>query len=148
MPKLASAVTHQYVLKHQSSLVVAYASACASEVFRIFAPEQPYEKEETLRAVYENFNQTLGWLKYASSSSSRRKKDHDDEDEDDENEDDEDEDDEGEKEEKEEEEEDESRPGESSSEFRKEANLVRTIRAVVTKHRAVRLVRAGTRFGG
>ena len=62
MPKLASAVTHQYVLKHQSSLVVAYASACASEVFRIFAPEQPYEKEETLRAVYENFNQTLGWL--------------------------------------------------------------------------------------
>ena len=103
MPKLASAVTHQYVLKHQSSLVVAYASACASEVFRIFAPEQPYEKEETLRAVYENFNQTLGWLKYASSSS-RRKKDHDDED--DENEDDEDEDDEGEKEEKEEEEED------------------------------------------
>ncbi|CCO20007.1 predicted protein [Bathycoccus prasinos] len=106
MPKLASAVTHQYVLKHQSSLVVAYASACASEVFRIFAPEQPYEKEETLRAVYENFNQTLGWLKYASSSSSRRKKDHDDEDEDDENEDDEDEDDEGEKEEKEEEEED------------------------------------------
>ena len=85
MPKLASAVTHQYVLKHQSSLVVAYASACASEVFRIFAPEQPYEKEETLRAVYENFNQTLGWLKYASSSS-RRKKDHDDEDEDDEDE--------------------------------------------------------------
>ena len=94
MPKLASAVTHQYFLKHQSSLVVAYASACASEVFRIFAPEQPYEKEETLRAVYENFNQTLGWLKYASSSSSMRKKDHDDEDEDDENEDDEDEDDE------------------------------------------------------
>ena len=74
MPKLASAVTHQYVLKHQSSLVVAYASACASEVFRIFAPEQPYEKEETLRAVYENFNQTLGWLKYASSSSKRKRR--------------------------------------------------------------------------
>ena len=68
MPKLASAATHAHVLKHQSDVITAHISACTSEVFRIFAPEQPYEKEETLAAVYENFNETLGWLKYASSS--------------------------------------------------------------------------------
>ena len=56
------------MLKHQSDVITAHISACTSEVFRIFAPEQPYEKEETLAAVYENFNETLGWLKYASSS--------------------------------------------------------------------------------
>jgi len=71
MPKLASALTHAHVLKHQSKAIIAHVSSSTSEVFRIFAPEQPYEKEETLQTVYENFNQTLGWLKYAALARGR-----------------------------------------------------------------------------
>ena len=89
MPKLASALTHAHVLKHQSKAIIAHVSSSTSEVFRIFAPEQPYEKEETLQTVYENFNQTLGWLKYAALARGRGGEEEEDEDEDEEDEDDE-----------------------------------------------------------
>ena len=42
MPKLASAVTHQYVLKHQSSLVVAYAAACATIIIALNVAPEPF----------------------------------------------------------------------------------------------------------
>ena len=87
MPKLASALTHAHVLKHQSKAIIAHISSSTSEVFRIFAPEQPYEKEETLQTVYENFNQTLGWLKYAALARGRGGEEEEDEDEDEDDED-------------------------------------------------------------
>jgi len=87
MPKLASALTHAHVLKHQSKAIIAHVSSSTSEVFRIFAPEQPYEKEETLQTVYENFNQTLGWLKYAALARGRGGEEEEDEDEDEDEED-------------------------------------------------------------
>jgi sister chromatid cohesion protein PDS5 len=69
--KLPSALAHAHVLKHNDREVSATVSVCVSEVFRIFAPEQPYEKEETLATVYEGFNETLGGLKYARRDGDR-----------------------------------------------------------------------------